>query len=97
MGNGLGAGDQQSGHHDPLTSGPHTRPPNVDGLKEAALAAIRLDSVVSVCACNRRYISMSIRFASAFPCEAELTGHPVCIIRFSIQQFHSVFTCFVWT
>ena len=42
MGDGLGAGDQQSGHQDPLTSGPHTRPRNVDGLKEVDRVASRL-------------------------------------------------------
>jgi hypothetical protein len=31
---------------------------------------------------------MGIRFASALPCETELTEHPVSAIRFNIQQFH---------
>jgi hypothetical protein len=84
MGDGLGAEDQQSGHQDPLTSSPHNCPRKVDGLKEAARVASRLYSVcvavfivVSVCASNRRDISMGIRFARAFPCEIELTGHPI--------------------
>ena len=83
-GDGLGAGDQQSGQQDPLTSNPHTRPHNVDGLKEVARAASRLQRVrcslhrrIPVCASNRRDISMGSHFASAFPCETELTGHPV--------------------
>jgi len=82
MGDGLRAGDQQSGHQDPLTSSPHTRPRNVDFLKEAARAASRLYSVcvavcivVSVCAGKRRDIGMGIRFASAFLCETELAEH----------------------
>jgi len=84
MGDALGAGDQQIDHQVPLTLSPHTRPRKVDVLREPARAASRLYRVcvavrivVSVCASNRRDISMGSRFASAFPCETELTGHPV--------------------
>jgi hypothetical protein len=84
VGDELGAGDQQSGQQDLLTSSTHTRPRKVGGLKEVVRAASRMYSVrvavcivVSVCARNRRDINMGSRFASASPYETELTGHPV--------------------
>jgi len=103
MGEGLGAEDQQSGHQDPLTSSPITRPRNVDDLKAAARAASRLYSVcvtvyivLSVCACNRRDISMGIHFTSAFLVRPSLTNTGLNYqVKHSVipRSAHTVYLC----